>query len=215
MKKRLVLTHILHIFRLGFFCLLLLYPFVQVQGCTIFVLTDGKRTMFFNNEDYSNPVTRIWFLPATKKFYGTAYVGFNDGWAQGGVNDHGLAFDWVAGGDGDYKPAPALKPLQGNPAERMLESCKTVKEAIAFYNQFLEPGFGAGRMLVEDEHIPFADARFLDDRSYLLGDVNGKEAAFGHHLQLLCVNSHHSCLSIVCSACAVACAARSGSMTYW
>jgi len=141
----------LRIFRFGFLCLLPLYPFAPAVGCTIFVLTDGKRTMFFNNEDYSNPVTRIWFLPATKKFYGTAYVGFNDGWAQGGVNDQGLAFDWVAGGDGDYKPAPALKTLQGNPAERMLESCKTVKEAIAFYNQFLETGFGAGRMLVADK----------------------------------------------------------------
>jgi hypothetical protein len=129
----------------------MLLPVGAAFSCTIFVLSDAKRTMFFNNEDYSNPATRIWFLPATKKYYGCAYLGFNDGWAQGGVNQHGLAFDWVAGASGDYKPAPGLKPVQGNPAERMLESCKTVQEAIAFYQHFTEPGFASGRMLIADK----------------------------------------------------------------
>ena len=66
------------------------------QACTIFVLTEPGKTLFFNNEDYSNPATRMWFLPGGKDFYGVAYLGYNDNWAQGGVNTKGLAFDWVA-----------------------------------------------------------------------------------------------------------------------
>ncbi len=129
----------------------LLCPVQAAFSCTIFVLSDAKRTLFFNNEDYSNPATRIWFQPATKTYYGCAYLGFNDDWAQGGVNQYGLAFDWVAGANRSYVPAPNLKTPQGNPAERMLESCKTVPEAIAFYHRYAEPGFASGAMLIADK----------------------------------------------------------------
>ena len=37
---------------------------VPVHACTIFVLTDTNRALFCNNEDWSNPRTRIWFVPA-------------------------------------------------------------------------------------------------------------------------------------------------------
>jgi hypothetical protein len=36
----------------------------SVHACTIFVLTDTNQALFCNNEDWSNPKTRIWFLPA-------------------------------------------------------------------------------------------------------------------------------------------------------
>jgi hypothetical protein len=131
--------------------LALICPVQAAFACTIFVLSDTNRTLFFNNEDYSNPATRIWFLPAAKTYYGCAYLGFNDDWAQGGVNQHGLAFDWVAGASNSYTPAPNLKITLGNPAERMLESCKTVQEAIAFYHHYAEPSFAAGAMLIADK----------------------------------------------------------------
>ncbi|WP_460926599.1 carcinine hydrolase/isopenicillin-N N-acyltransferase family protein [Spirosoma agri] len=131
--------------------LTIIYPVGSTFGCTIFVLTDAKRTLFFNNEDYSNPATRVWFQPPTNAYYGCAYLGFNDGWAQGGVNEYGLAFDWVAGVNQAYTPSPKLKSLQGNPAERMLESCKTVDQAIAFYQRYTEPGFATARILIADK----------------------------------------------------------------
>lgn len=59
---------------------------VPIHACTIFVLTDANRTLFCNNEDYSNPVTRIWFIPSGDGFYGCTYIGFDDGWAQGGIH---------------------------------------------------------------------------------------------------------------------------------
>src|SRR5580765_1033069 len=67
----------------------------SARACTIFVLTDTNRTLFFNNEDWSNPNSRIWFVPARWGDYGYAAVGFDDGWSQGGVNTMGLAYDVV------------------------------------------------------------------------------------------------------------------------
>ena len=77
-----------------------------IQACTIFVLTDTNRALFCNNEDWSDPNTRIWFVPAQPKRYGHVYVGFDNGWAQGGLNTEGLAFDWVAGYKEEWSPDP-------------------------------------------------------------------------------------------------------------
>ncbi len=129
--------------------LLMAFP-LRVCACTIFVLTDGQRTLFFNNEDYSNPVTRLWFAPAGKDHLGCAYVGFDNGWAQGGVNTAGLAFDWVAGFTEKWELRPDLTPVRGNPAQRMLESCTTVDEAVAFFQKHWEPDFSRSRLLVAD-----------------------------------------------------------------
>jgi hypothetical protein len=121
-------------------------------ACTIFVLTDANRTLFFNNEDYSNPATRIWFVPGSKEYYGVAYLGFDNDWAQGGVNTAGLAFDWVAGFEEQYAPDQKLIKARGkNPSERMLESCATVSEAIAFYQKYQEPSFSYARIMIADK----------------------------------------------------------------
>jgi hypothetical protein len=56
----------------------LFFACVSVQACTIFVLTDTTRALFCNNEDWSNPKTRIWFMPAGDGYYGGVYVGFDD-----------------------------------------------------------------------------------------------------------------------------------------
>src|ERR1051325_11148848 len=68
-----------------------------VQACTIFVLTDTNRVLFCNNEDWSDPKTRIWFVPGNNEHYGGVYVGFDNDYAQGGLNTAGLAFDWGGG----------------------------------------------------------------------------------------------------------------------
>ena len=133
------------------FLLSLCVTFSSGYACTIFVLTDAERTLFFNNEDWSNPATRIWFIPEGEGYYGAAYVGFDDGWAQGGVNTEGLAFDWVAGFDAQWEATPAMQTVRGNPSQRMLESCATVEEAIAFYRKHWEPGFSYAKIMIADK----------------------------------------------------------------
>jgi len=148
-------------------------------ACTIFVLTDSKRTLFFNNEDYSNPSTRIWFLPGVNRFYGTAYLGFNNDWAQGGVNTKGLAFDWVADNKNDWKPSPKLLRTKGNPSERMLESCATVDEAIYFFQKYADPSFSYSRILIADKSGASVIIGVRNGRLYFDKQKNSRGFGYG------------------------------------
>lgn len=140
----------------GLFLAFLLLAAGTAHACTIFVLTGPDRTLFCNNEDWSNPNTRIWFEPGGKPFpsgaaaYGYGYVGFDDGWAQGGVNTEGLAFDWVAGFNEIWERTPGMKTAGGNSAQRMLETCATVEAAAAFFRKHWEPAFSHAKILVAD-----------------------------------------------------------------
>jgi hypothetical protein len=126
------------------------------KGCTIFMLTDGNQALFCNNEDWKNPKTKIWFVPGGKQFwsgkkrYGCAYVGFDNGTGQGGLNTEGLAYDWVAGFKEKWERDPKMKTVKGTSTERMLESCATVEEAIAFFQTHWEPAFSYAKVLVGD-----------------------------------------------------------------
>jgi hypothetical protein len=119
-----------------------------VRACTIFVLTDTNRALFCNNEDWSNPKTRIWFVPAKEKQYGAVYVGFDDGWAQGGLNSEGLAFDWVSGYKEAWSPDPSLPRAWRD--ERVLQTCASVEEVITYYRQHREPSFTYAKILLAD-----------------------------------------------------------------
>lgn len=137
---------------------------MPIRACTIFVLTDTNRALFCNNEDWLNPKTRIWFVPAGEGYYGAVYVGFNDGWAQGGLNTKGLAFDWVAGFNEKWEPNTNMPSIRGDSSRRMLEACATVNDAIAFYRSHREPGFWRAKILVADR----------TGTSVIIGATNGQ-----------------------------------------
>lgn len=150
--------------RFAFACAFLSLMSATVQACTIFVLTDTNRTLFCNNEDWSDPKTAIWFVPGEEGRYGCAFVGFTDGFAQGGVNTEGLACDWVAGYKGTRDPDPNRKPPNGNSVARMLETCTTVEQAIAYYEKTEEKGFLHARVLVADRTGASVIMRATDGR---------------------------------------------------
>jgi hypothetical protein len=66
------------------------------------------------------------------------------------LNTAGLAFDWVAGVQEEWTPDPNLKPVRGNPSQRMLETCTSVDEAVMFFRTHREPSFSYARILVAD-----------------------------------------------------------------
>jgi hypothetical protein len=140
------------------------------RACTIFVLTDANHALFCNNEDWSNPKSRIWFVPAGKGHYGAAYVGFDEGGPFGGLNTEGLAYDWVMVSKTPQKWESALPPARGCTAQRMLETCATAKDAIAFYQAYAEPGFATSVILVADKSgasviIGMKDGRMVFEES--------------------------------------------------
>ncbi len=136
----------------GFCAVLVLFAMAErtARGCTIFVLTDTNSALFCNNEDWSDPKTRIWFVPGVGKHYGAVYVGFDNDYPQGGLNSEGLAFDWVAGFTEDWKPDPNLAVVYGNSGQRVLESCATVEDAIAFFRTHQDQGFFRAKILLAD-----------------------------------------------------------------
>lgn len=167
------------------FLLLLCLTLSPGYACTIFVLTDAERTLFFNNEDWSNPATRLWFIPAGEGYYGATYVGFDNGWAQGGVNTEGLAFDWVAGFEAqwEWEENPALQSVRGNPSQRMLERCTTVEEAIAFYKKYWEPGFSYAKIMIADKNG--ASVIIGAKNNQLQFDTSSVSRGFGYGNQVL------------------------------
>jgi hypothetical protein len=68
-------------------------PLRPGQGCTTVYATDGTQMLGGNNEDYVDPLTKVWFIPAGEDTYGRVYFGYENYFAQGGMNDQGLFFD--------------------------------------------------------------------------------------------------------------------------
>ena len=87
MKKRklLFIFFLVFIYSIGFIH--------NSYACSMFKITLNGKTMVGNNEDYWNPNTRIWFEKGKSGKYGAAYVGFDNFWPQGGMNEAGLVFD--------------------------------------------------------------------------------------------------------------------------
>jgi hypothetical protein len=113
-------------------------------------MTGGKEVLFCDNEDFSNPKTRIWFIPEGPKKNGCVFVGFDDGWGQGGLNEKGLAYGWVAGFKERWERGSGLADVRGNSCQRMLESCQSVEEAVTYFGRHWEESFTYGRLLVAD-----------------------------------------------------------------
>jgi len=137
--------------KIAIILIMFLFSTYIANACTIFVLTDGNNTYFFNNEDNTNPNSRIWFIPIGKNHFGCGYVGYDDGAAQGGVNTEGLAFDWYAGKSVEYIPKDSLITIEDSTSERMLESCSNIDEAIEFYKTYREPSFAGATIIIADK----------------------------------------------------------------
>ena len=79
---------------------LTIIPCRVTNACTVFAVSHDGTVFFGNNEDWKDPYTRVWFLPAENGKYGRLYLGFERFGVtipQGGMNDQGLAFDILAG----------------------------------------------------------------------------------------------------------------------
>jgi hypothetical protein len=112
------------------------------KTCTIFTISNGETTLFGNNEDHYDPNPVIQFLPASENGYGSILVGFRHGdgsvLEQGGINEHGLAWD------GNGLPAARLNPHPEKPFSwapdnylgTILGEARTVEEAIRISRDF-------------------------------------------------------------------------------
>jgi len=127
------------------------------HACTLFYAAAGDVMLGGNNEDWHIPLTKLWFVPGENGKYGVAYVTFNDHRAiQGGVNDQGLFFDFLAVRPRDVQPTPGKQRWTGHPLRQVMEQCATVDEAVT---------------MLESHH-----REFMRRICIFLGDAHGKSA---------------------------------------
>ena len=125
--------------------------FQNVFACTMFKLTMFGKTMVGNNEDYWNPNTRIWFEQGKNGEYGTAYVGFDDFFPQGGMNQAGLVFD---GFSEDYKAISdtvGKKSLEMDFLKDILKKCANVDDVKKYFSQHNLSGLETSMFLFIDK----------------------------------------------------------------
>jgi uncharacterized protein (TIGR03435 family) len=128
----------------------------RASACTAFCATDKDGTVFVgNNEDYTNPRTKLRFIPATpstaaaRASYGRVYVGYDDLYPQGGMNERGLWFDGFS--------APGLRPrldlpsFSGSIVDEAMATCATVEEVVQLFSRY-------NRAFLSEGILMFADA---------------------------------------------------------
>jgi hypothetical protein len=127
---------------------------LPVHPCTIFYATDGNIILVGNNEDWSDPDTRIWFIPPRGGKHGWIKFGFAGGFPQGGMNEHGLFWDATGCAYMAMPYSEANKEKYSGPLmNKVIEECSTIREALAVL-----------------------DAYYCDDQyraQYLIGDGTG------------------------------------------
>ena len=141
------------------FVVLLLIAETRAHSCTVFFAFDGKVALAASNEDWADPNTQIWFVPATKGSYGIVYFGFGRGeyppggvsrhklripddgitrinpedlygLPQGGMNEKGLFFDGASTDVIQVALASGKKAFNGRLEDSILRKCATVEEVL-------------------------------------------------------------------------------------
>lgn len=123
-------------------------------GCTIFTASNTDIVLVGNNEDWNNTNTRVWFLPAEKGKFGRVFFGYNNAHTQGGMNDQGLFFDVVRVSN-PINLAPSVPQKlnnKGNLAEKILEECSTVAQALMLFDKYNEPILGYAKFVFADSN---------------------------------------------------------------
>jgi hypothetical protein len=121
------------------------------QSCTVFYAADDNVALLGNNEDFTNPFTYIWFVPAAPGKYGRVYFGYDEGFPQGGVNEKGLAFDGLGLPYKEYSQ-PSDKPeYEGrNLFDKIMSESATVGEALTIFESYSPVGMNNFQLLVGD-----------------------------------------------------------------
>ena len=146
------------------FTTLFIHLSIISHACLIVVLRDRERMLVGNHEDWYEDDTAIRFIPGQEGQYASIVFTFqNEGWAQGGMNEHGLFFDGVRT-PYDEVEFGDKKPYAEYIWQKVLDKCKNVEEAVAFINHYALPE-------LEETHIILADA---SGNTALVGVKNGK-----------------------------------------
>lgn len=106
------------------------------SGCTVIYGTNDYLSIGGNNEDYSDPATRIWFIPPEEGVFGRVLVGFEGFIWQGGMNDQGLFFDAMSIEDQFEVEQGNKERYDGSLPSWALEICADVDCVLDLFNRY-------------------------------------------------------------------------------
>ncbi len=121
---------------ISLFVLLVSFPGNNLEACTAFYMKAGNKILAGNNEDFSNPETRIWFVPAGENgTYGRILFGFKDLSSQGGINEKGLWFDAFGLPTRDVHSLKG-EIYPGDLQEKLLAECTSVNDVVLMLKKY-------------------------------------------------------------------------------
>lgn len=138
--------------KLFFATLLYITCQLPINGSTIFSFDQNETVFVGNNEDGCSPNPKYRIIPGTHENYGKIIFSFDNNWGQGGMNEKGLFFDWIYQSDEEstWQEDPLKKNYLGNLSEKILADCASVDEALAYYEEYNEPGFESSLIVLVD-----------------------------------------------------------------
>jgi penicillin V acylase-like amidase (Ntn superfamily) len=136
---------------LALFLTLLLLPGATLFSCTMFKLTINGKTLVGNNEDWKNPNTKIRFVIPEDGKYGVVYFSFDNLSPQGGMNDQGLVFDYMATQPLEVKNSVQKKRFRGDLMQKVMRECATVKEALQLLDKYNLQYFRKFQVMIVDK----------------------------------------------------------------
>jgi penicillin V acylase-like amidase (Ntn superfamily) len=104
--------------------------------CTAFLVCGDGKVLMGNNEDFWNPEVRIWFVPAPKGRFGRVYLGYDNLYPQGGMNERGLAFDGFATAKYPMHEQEGKVVFHGRLLDEVMATCATVEDVIAMLSRY-------------------------------------------------------------------------------
>ena len=140
------------------FFLLFLFPAVPARSCTVSIITQDGRSLTVNQEDWGGPWAEwkpeqaaLLFVPAANGDLSCVIVSWNGLSIEGGMNEAGLVYDFVAIDDSKkLLPPRGVKTYDGPLGELMLARCSSVDEAWKLLETYEEPLLGYGIMFLTD-----------------------------------------------------------------
>ena len=123
--------------------------------CTLFWANMNDHILCAKNMDWSNPETRMLFIPASEGKYGRVYFGIESEYGftnTSGMNEMGL---WYGGAS--LPERTDIYNTYNRPRwdyeliEKTMEECATVDEAIEVFTEYWEPNWN-GHSLIADKY---------------------------------------------------------------
>ena len=106
------------------------------HACSAFLVADENVVLFGNNEDYWNPLIKMWVIPGGDGEYGRVCFGYDNYYCQGGMNEKGLVFDGFATESNPVTKSLEKPRLVGNMIDEALSRCATVDEVLELFDRY-------------------------------------------------------------------------------